>query len=69
MLTVLPYLFKQIPTIPSKNGSENHQTNMLKKKSLSTRDALCAAASKGCLAAVRFLVDEGVSKTDADNST
>ena len=37
---------------------------MLKKKSLNTRDAL--ASSKGCLAAVRFLVDEGVSKNDAD---
>ena len=39
---------------------------MLKKKSLNTRDTLRAAASKGCLAAVRFLVEEGVSKTDAD---
>ena len=39
---------------------------MLKKKSLHTRDALRAAASKGCLAAVRFLVEEGVSKIDAD---
>ena len=39
---------------------------MLKKKTLNTRDALRAAASKGCLAAVRFLVEEGVSKTDAD---
>ena len=63
---VLIYHCNQNPTIPSKNGSENHQTNMLKKKSLSTRDALCAAASKGCLAAVRFLVEEGVSKTDVD---
>ena len=39
---------------------------MLKEKSLNTRDALRAAASKGCLAALRFLVEEGVSKTDAD---
>ena len=39
---------------------------MLTKKSSNTRDALRAAASKGCLPAVRFLVDEGVSKTDAD---
>ena len=39
---------------------------MLTKKSLNTRDSLRAAASKGCLAAVRFLVEEGVSKTDAD---
>ena len=29
-------------------------------------DALRAAASKGCLAAVRFLVEEGVNKTDKD---
>ena len=39
---------------------------MLKKKTLNTRDALRAAASKGCLAAVRFLVEEEVCKTDAD---
>ena len=39
---------------------------MLKKKSLNTRDALRAAASKGCLATVRFFVKEGVCKTDAD---
>ena len=39
---------------------------MLKKKSMNTRDALRAAASKGCLAAVRFLVEEGVSKNDVD---
>ena len=39
---------------------------MLTKKTLNTRDALRAAASKGCLAAVRFLVEEGVDKTDAD---
>ena len=39
---------------------------MLTKKTLNTRDALRAAASKGCLPAVRFLVEEGVSKTDAD---
>ena len=39
---------------------------MLTKKSLNTRDALRAAARKGCLAAVRFLVEEGVNKTDAD---
>ena len=38
----------------------------LTKKSLNTRDALRAAASKGCLAAVRFLVEEGVSKNDID---
>ena len=40
---------------------------MLTKKSSNTRDALRAAASQGCLPAVRFLVEEGVSKTDADN--
>ena len=45
---------------------ENQQTIMLKKKSLNARDALRAASSKGCLAVVRFMVDEGVSKTDAD---
>ena len=39
---------------------------MLTKKSLNTRDALRAAATKGCLAAVRFLVEEGMNKTDAD---
>ena len=39
---------------------------MLTKKSSNTRDALRAAASKGCLAAVRFLVEEGVNKTDSD---
>ena len=39
---------------------------MLTKKTLNTRDALRAAASKGCLPAVRFLVKEGVSTTDVD---
>ena len=39
---------------------------MLTNKTLNTRDALRAAARKGCLGAVRFLVKEGVSKTDAD---
>ena len=39
---------------------------MLKKKTFTTRDAHRAAASKGCLATVRFFVEEGVSKTDAD---
>ena len=39
---------------------------MLTKKTLNTRDALRAAASKGCLTTVRFLVEEGVSKSDAD---
>ena len=45
---------------------EENQQTMLTKKTLNTRDALRAAASKGCLPAVRFLVEEGVSKTDAD---
>ena len=49
----------------SKTVEENQQT-MLTKKTLNTRDALRAAASKGCLPAVRFLVEEGVSKADAD---
>ena len=39
---------------------------MLTNKTLNTRDALRAAASKGCLGAVRFLVEEGVDKTDVD---
>ena len=39
---------------------------MLTKQFLTTRDAFRAAASKGCLPAVRFLVEEGVSKTDTD---
>ena len=39
---------------------------MLKLKSLNTRDALCAAASKGCLNAVRFFVEEGVDKEGTD---
>ena len=39
---------------------------MLKLKSLNTRDALRAAATKGCLEAVRFLVEEGVDKDAAD---
>ena len=39
---------------------------MLKLKTLTTRDALRVAATKGCLAAVRFLVEEGVNKTDTD---
>ena len=38
----------------------------LKKKSLDTRDALRAAVNKGCLEAVRFLVEEEVSQTDKD---
>ena len=45
---------------------ENNQQTMLKKKALKTSDALRAAASKGCLPAVRFFVKEGVSKTNAD---
>ena len=39
---------------------------MLKLKSLNTRDALCAAASKGCLEAVSFFVEEGVDKDGTD---
>ena len=39
---------------------------MLTKKTLNTRDALRAAASKGCMAAVRFLVEEGVNTYDTD---
>ena len=39
---------------------------MLKIKSLNTRDALRAAATKGCLGAVRFLLEEGVDKDAAD---
>ena len=39
---------------------------MLKLKSLNTRDALRAAATKGCLEAVRFFVEEGVDKDAAD---
>ena len=39
---------------------------MLTNKTLNTRDALRAAASKGCLGTVRFLVEEGVDKTDVD---
>ena len=31
-----------------------------------TRDALCAAAEKGAVETVRFLIEEGVSKHDAD---
>ena len=45
---------------------ENQRTIMLRKKTLNTQDALRAAASKGCLAAVRLMVEEGVCKTDAD---
>ena len=39
---------------------------MLKLKSLNTRDALRAAATKGCLEAVRFFVEEGIDKDGAD---
>ena len=39
---------------------------MLKKKSLTTRDALRAAANQDCLEAVRFLVEEGVVKDETD---
>ena len=39
---------------------------MFKLKSLNTRDALRAAATKGRLEAVRFLVEEGVDKDAAD---
>ena len=39
---------------------------MLKLKSLNTRDALRAAATKGCLEAVRFFMEEGVDKDAAD---
>ena len=45
---------------------EESKQTMLTKKTLNTRDALRAAASKGCFPAVRFLVEEGVNKTDAD---
>ena len=38
----------------------------LKKKSLNTRDALRAAANKGCLEAIRFLVGEQVNQIDKD---
>ena len=55
---------KKLP-FPAKSVQEKQQT-MLTKKTLNTRDALRAAASKGCLAKVRFLIQEGVSKTDAD---
>ena len=41
---------------------------MLKLKSLTTRDALRAAANKGCLDAVRFFVEEGVHKDEADEN-
>ena len=39
---------------------------LLKNKAANTRDALRAAANKGCMGAVRFLVEEKVSVTDAD---
>ena len=39
---------------------------MLKLKKYTTRDALRAAATKGCLEAVRFFVEEGVDKDAAD---
>ena len=39
---------------------------MLKLKKHTTRDALRVAATKGCLEAVRFLVEEGVDKDAAD---
>ena len=39
---------------------------MFKKKTSTTGDSLRAAASKGCLAAVRFLVEEGVSTNETD---
>ena len=58
---------KEGKLVDIKNGAkENQQTMLLTKKTLNTRDALRAAARKGCLAAVRFLVEEGVNKTDAD---
>ena len=39
---------------------------MLKFKKHTTRDALRVAATKGCLEAVRFFVEEGVDKDAAD---
>ena len=37
---------------------------MLTRRAMNTRDALRAASAKGCLEAVRFLVEEGVPKEE-----
>ena len=65
-LPVILYFYNNIQKFLSKTVQDNQQTMLLTKKSSNTRDALRAAASKGCLAAVRFLIDEGVSKIDTD---
>ena len=41
---------------------------MLSLKKFTTRDALRTAASQGCLEAVRFFVEEGVDKDEADEN-
>ena len=47
--------------------TDESKTDMsLKNETADTRDALRAAADKGCLGAVRFLVEEEVSQDDAD---
>ena len=47
--------------------NKNKADMSLKNKTANTRDALRAAANKGCMEAVRFLVEEEVSQDDADN--
>ena len=63
--SVFSFSNRNLQQFLSKTVQDNQRT-MLKKKTMNTRDALRAAASKGCLATVRFLVEEGVNKTDAD---
>ena len=64
-LVFIHLLQRNIQKFLSKTVQKQQQT-MLTNKTLNTRDALRAAASKGCLGTVRFLVEEGVDKTDAD---
>ena len=48
--------------------ADTEEANMLLiKKALNTRDALRAAAERGAVESVRFLVEEGVTKDDGDS--
>ena len=65
-----PLLFTSSSTTSSVGRKERERksihSTMLKLKSFNTRDALRAAATKGCLEAVHFFVEEGVDKDAAD---
>ena len=59
-VAVVQYLEEQQPM------DNDKEDLLLTRKGLNTRDALRAATRKGAVEAVRFLVEEGVSKDDAE---